>query len=70
MDEKYRLKKMADLIKEKDSILDLGCSAIPNPNSLIERLLTLTLNNKSFILSLLPFSKPWCYQTIAVGHKL
>ena len=77
----------------------------PNPNSFIERFLVLNLSRKYFytkdhimlypqrwlirimeiagfkeiklfsggmilpFLSLIPFPRPWCYQTIAMGHK-
>lgn len=77
----------------------------PNPNSFIERLLTLSLSRKYFytgdhvmlfpqrwlirimeiagfddvklysggmifpVISLIPFPRPWCYQTIAIGIK-
>lgn len=77
----------------------------PNPNSFIERILTLTLSRRYFytkehvmlipqrwlirimeiagfknvelhsggfplpLLGLVPFPRPWCYQTIAIGEK-
>ena len=95
------LKECYDSLSE-DGILVLST---PNPNSLIERLLTLTLSRKYFytkdhimlypqrwlirimeiarfkdvklysggmifpFLSLIPFPRTWCYQTIAVGKK-
>ena len=31
MIESYRLKKIANLVSEKNTVLDLGCSSLPNP---------------------------------------
>lgn len=94
------LKKIKLVLKSNGRIV----LSTPNPNSLIERLLTLNLNRRFFYTSehrmiypqrwlirlledsgygkvklhsggfplpfigLVPFARPWCYQTIAVAH--
>jgi len=95
------LKKCYSVLKD-DGILVL---TTPNPNSIVERFLTLTLSKKYFFTedhimlypqrwlirimeisgfenielksggmifpftALIPFPRPWCYQTIAIGYK-
>ena len=95
------LRKCHESLKKKGNIV----LSTPNPNSLIERTLTLSLCRKYYytphhillypqrwlirimelsgfsnirilsggfplpILGLVPFPRPWCYQTIAIGEK-
>ncbi|MCK5035794.1 MAG: methyltransferase domain-containing protein [Candidatus Sabulitectum sp.] len=95
------LRRCHESLKRNGSIV----LSTPNPNSLIERTLTLSLCRKYFytphhvmlypqrwlirimelsgfsnirilsggfplpILGLVPFPRPWCYQTIAIGEK-